>query len=601
MGLAGWITIATILLIVAALMSNRIPPDMAMLGGLTILMVAGVVPPAEAVSGFAQRAVVMIGAVYVIAAGLTETGATDVIVRRLLGRPRSLTAAQLRMMVPVAVMSAFMNTTAVVAMYIPLIHAWSRRLKLSPSKLFIPLSYAAILGGTCTLIGTSSNITITGLYSAYLGSHPAMVAEHGLSEAAFWWVSIVGVPSTLIGILYLSGVSRWLLPERKGASAETLAERQYKVEMLVEAGSPVIGQNISEAGLRHLPGLYLVEIEREGNVLSAVGPLERIQQGDHLVFVGIVESVRDLSRIKGLVPSTASGELSRQHAKNTLVEAVVSPASPLIGRTVRGSRFRTTYSAAVIAVHRSGHFIEAKIGDIRLQPGDTLLLETQSAFVEAYRNSSDFYLISEVPDARAVRHDRTWLALGILGLFVFLLVFTGLDRMVSALVCAGLMVLTRCCRGSVARKSINWQVLIVIGAAIGIGRSMEITGVAAWIAGGILDLAESFGPHGVLVAVYLLTSLFAQLVSNNGAAVLMFPVAMSLAHTMGLSPIPFLVCLMSAAACSFMTPIAYQTNLMVYGPGGYRFLDYTRIGLPLTLAVCAVATWLAPLFFPFIP
>lgn len=601
MTLAAWITVAAILLVVVALMSNRVSPDLAMLGGLTVLLVAGVVPPAEAVSGFAERAVVMIAAIYVVAAGLTETGATEMLVRRLLGRPQTMATAQIRMMGPVAFMSAFLNTTAVVAMYIPLVKSWAKRLRISPSRLFIPLSFSAILGGTCTLIGTSSNITITGLYVDFLESHGSLAQTFSLAQPAFWHVAVVGIPATLLGLGYLLVVGRRLLPERLPPDSTMLEGREYKVEMMVEASSPIVGQSITNAGLRHLPGLYLSQIQRGDDVLPAVAPEERLQAGDILVFVGVVDSVRDLRRVRGLVPVTGVRPLPLGGRQGALAEAVVSPLSPLAGQKVRESRFRTLYNAVILAVHRRGEWVPGKIGDIRLQPGDTLLLDTHSGFVSAYRSRADFYMVTEVPESRNVRHDRAWLALAIVGLLVALLSLSPLDGMVSALLCAALMVLTRCVTWTVARKNIQWQVLIVIGAAIGIGRTMEHTGLAAVAAEGILRAVQDFGPYAMLVVVYLSTSLLAQLVSNNGAAVLMFPVAMSVARQAGVSPLPFVICLMPAAACSFITPIAYQTNLMVYGPGGYRFLDYTRIGLPLTLMVCAVSTTIAPLVFPFTP
>lgn len=597
-----WFIIGTIVLVVLALLSNRISPDVAMMGGLTLIMLFGVVPPATAVSGFAERAVIMIGAIYIVAIGLTETGAIEMIAQKVLGRPQSIIAAQLRMMFPVAIMSAFMNTTAVVAMYMPIISDWSRKLRLSSSKMLMPLSFAAILGGTCTLIGTSSNITITSLYTTYLVDNPALKQSLNLGDPEFWWIATIGVPSTLLGMLYIIMASKALLPDRRSATEVTLADRQYNVQMMVEPNSPIVGKTIEEAGLRHLPGLYLAEIERDGDILPAVGPDERILGNDLLVFVGIVESVIDLRKIRGLVPATDQvKKIMGGRRQKTLVEAVVAPSSPLVGKTVRKSHFRTKYNAAIVAVHRNQHRVARKIGDIVLQTGDTLLLETHTGFLNAHRNSSDFYLVSKVEGSREIRHERAWLALAIMALLIIMLALTPIDRMVSALLCAGLMVGTRCCTGTVARESINWQVLIVIGAAIGIGRAMEHTKTAELIANNIVALCNNFnfGPQGLLVVIYLLTSLFAQLVSNNGAAVLMFPIAMAVAAAKGVSPVPFLICLMSASACSFITPIAYQTNLMVYGPGGYKYTDFTRFGAPLTVLVCAISTILAPIIFPF--
>lgn len=611
MTIEAWITIGTILLVIIALMSNRISPDVAMMGGLTLLLlIDGLLPgltivdPATAMSGFAERAVIMIGAIYVVAAGLTETGAVKMIANWVLGSPKSLAGAQVRMMVPVAIMSAFMNTTAVVAMYLRIIADWSRKQGFSAAKLYMPLSFAAILGGTCTLIGTSSNITISGLYSSYIRDpeNQALVQQWSLSEPAFWWIAVIGVPSAVIGIVYIVIGSRWLLADRQTGQTESSTGRQYRVEMRVQPDSPVVGRTIEEAGLRHLPGLYLADIDRGGHILPAVGPDERLRGNDILNFVGVVGSVVDLRKIRGLEPATdQTSKVRSGRRQKTLVEAVVSSRSPLVGRTVRENQFRTRYNAAIIAVHRHGQLIERKIGDIRLRAGDTLLLETHAGFVSAYRDSAHFYLISQVEDAREIRHERAWLSIAILVLLVVLLIVGTLDRMVVALVCAGLMVGTRCCTGTIARNSVNWQVLVVIGAAIGIGRAVTNTGAAAQVADTILGLCDGLPDRGFLIVLYLLTSAFAQMVSNNGAAVLMFPIAMAMATSLGVNPEPFLLCLMSASACSFITPIAYQTNLMVYGPGGYRFLDYTRFGLPLLIIVCVLSAVIAPLVFPFHP
>jgi len=622
----AWYTLGVVGLLIAALVSNRVGPDTAMIGALTLLMVAGIIDPRSALIGFAHPAVLMVAALFVVATGLGETGAMTMVAQRLLGRPRTLAGAQARMMAPVAAMSAVMNNTPIVAMYLPIINDWARKLKISPSKLFMPLSYAAILGGTCTLIGTSSNIAINNLYVEYAtNNRQALGDAFGLDVPSptkqFWWISVVGIPSAVAGIGYILLASRWLLPERKPPFEQAIGERQYTVEMLVEPKGPIVGRSIEDAGLRQLPGLYLSEIDRGGNVLPAVGPDQVLEAGDRLVFVGVVESVVDLLKIRGLTPATDQvSKVESDRRERTVVEAVVSHNSPLIRRSVRQNQFRTRYNAAIIAVHRNGQRVAGKIGDIVLQPGDTLLLSTHAGFIPAYRNSPHFYLVSSVPNAREIRHERAGLALAIMGLLVLLLTVplakvialvnatlgttlpeVAVQPIVAAFLGATLMVFTRCCTGTTARNSINWQVLIVIGSALGIGQAMQQTGVAEHIARAMLDLVGGLGPTGMLMVLFLLTSLFAQVITNNGSAVLMFPIAMATARDLGVSPEPLVVSLMVAAGCSFMTPIAYQTNLMVFGPGGYRFGDYLRLGVPLTLLVAVICTFLAPLAFPFHP
>jgi di/tricarboxylate transporter len=615
----AWYAVGTIVIVILALASNRVNVDTAMVGGLMLLLVGhaalpgDILPVEEGIRGFAHPAIIMIGALFVVAAGLQETGGMELVARRLLGRPKTIAGAQLRLMAPVALMSAFMNNTPIVAMYVPIVADWARKLRISPSKLFLPLSFAAILGGKITLIGTASNIVVMEQYVKELparlaaeaaGEAPAWLSTLGVdplsSSRQFWGVAGLGIATTIVGILIILLLSKWLLPARKPSEEKPLDSRRYQVELEVRGDSPIIGKSIEEAGLRQLPGLYLTQIEREGVILPAVAPDEIIHARDVLAFAGILESVVDLRKIKGLVPATDQVEkidAERQH--RTLVEAVVSRNSPLMGKSVRASRFRTKYNAAIIAVHRNGEEIQAKIGDIVLQPGDTLLLDTHSGFVTAFRNSDAFYLVSDVSGSQPIRHERAWVALAILGLVVIMLTITRVPPVTAALAGAGLMVLTRCVGGTAARSAINWQVLLVIGSAIGMGAALEHTGAADDIVHGLLAVCRGFGPHAMLFVVFALATLFAQLITNNGAAVLFFPIAMATARDLGVRPEPFVFTLMIAAGSTYLSPVSYQTNLLVYGPGGYRFLDYARLGLPLTVVLALVCTALAPLLYPF--
>jgi len=622
-----WYTLGVIALLVGALVSNRVGTDTAMLGALTLLMVAGIIEPARAVAGFADPSVLTIAALFVVACGLSETGATTAIAQRLLGRPKGEIGARFRLMVPVAAMSAFMNNTPLVAMYLPIVSDWARKLRLSPSRLYMPLSFAAIMGGACTLIGTSTNIAVNQLYINYFTENSERLADaFGLelpsAPKQFWWIAVVGLPAAVVGIVFVAVGGKWLLPQRIAPDSGEVERRRYTVEMTVDPGSPIVGKSIEQAGLRHLPGLFLTEIERDGNLLQAVGPEEILGAGDLLIFVGVVDSVADLLKIRGLSPATNQVKKVRtdRHTR-TLVEAVVSASSPLVRRTVRESQFRTRYNAAIIAVHRGGERVEGKVGDIVLQPGDTLLLSTHAGFLPAYRNSDHFYLVSSVEGGREVFHERAGLALAIMGLLIALMTMPsaqafgalnerfgwdlparGIAPLTAAFLCATLMVWTRCCTGTTARRSINWQVLMVIGAAIGVGRAMDASGAAKAIADWIFAATGNLGPQGLLFVFSLLTAVLCQLVTNKGAAVLMFPIAMALAAETGrggVSPEPFVVTLMATAASSYMTPVGFVTNLMVCGPGGYRFTDYLRLGVPLTLLVAALCALLAPLAFPF--
>lgn len=585
----AWFTLGTLGVIFGLMAGTNIGPDVIMCGGVTLLLTFGVITPQEALSGLANDGMVTIGVLFIVAAGLRETGGMHRLAQRLLGRPGSIPAAQIRLMAPVAFLSAFMNNTPLVAMLLPVVSDWARQCRISASKLMIPLSYATILGGTCTLIGTSTNLVVSGLLRT-------TTDLPGLRMFDLAWV---GVPCTLIGLAYMLLSSRWLLPERRPALSLQDDPREYTVEMRVEAGSPLVGQSIEQAGLRHLPGTYVMEIARNGQVLAAVAPQEALRADDQLVFVGVVDSVVDLRRFRGLVPATNQVfKLGCPRGQRCLIEAVVSDTCPLVGKTIRDGRFRNVYNAVVIAVARNGTRLRQKIGDIALRAGDTLLLEAHPAFVEQQRNSRDFFLISQVEDSAPPRHERAWIAISLLVGMVAVVALGWLSMLNAAMLAAGGMLLSGCCSTSVARRSVNWQVLLVIAAAFGVERALYKTGTAAWLAQTLFEVAGS-NPWLALAALYGVTLLLTELLSNNAAAALMFPIAIATAGTLHANPMPFLIALTIAASCGFATPLGYQTHLMVYGPGGYRFRDYVRIGVPLDLLMGLVAILLIPFLWPF--
>ena len=602
-----WITIAVLGLLVGFLLFTRVGTDVAVIGSLVLFMLFGIISTNEAVLGFVKDGPLMIAGLFVVAAGMRETGAIERLARGLLGRPRSLKGAQARLMAPVGVLSGIMNTTPIVAMYLPIVSDWARRIRQSPSKLYMPLSFAAILGGQLTLVGTASNLVVMTEYVPWIAT-PAADWARNLgssplsSEAEFWGVAASGVPACVFGMIFIVLCSRWLLPDRIKVRDVAEDARRYQVVMRVEPGSPIVGSTIEAAGLRSLPGLYLFGIEREENILHAVGAGEVLRADDRLMFAGILESVVDLRRIRGLVP--ADGDSGLDPNRRVLVEAVVSPEAPFIGSTVREARFRSTYGAAIIGAFRSGERLSGKIGDLRLQPGDTLLLDAGFQFTPTHRDSREFYLVSTVNGTQAVKHERAWIAASILALMVIGLMTadgTGLSRVLVVWIAALAMVGTRCVNGSRARSSINWQVLLTIGGAIGIGAAVKASGLSDVAASLFLDLVRTFGdsPRLVLFATIIATSLLAQLVTNYASATIMFTVAMASAEMLGLRPEPFVFALMAGAGCNFLTPLSYQTNLMVCGPGGYRFTDFARLGIPLLLIVSITATALIPLFFPF--
>ena len=590
MSLDAWISLLVTLGCLVTLATTQIGTDMVMVAGLTVLMLARVIAPAEALDGFANESLLSIGALYVVAAGLRETGALNLVVGRIFGRPKSATSAQARMMLPVAFMGAFMNSTPLVAAFLPYVSDWARQCRISPSKLMIPLSYAAIFGGTCTLIGTSTNLVVNGM----------LTGQAHLPGMGFFQLAWIGVPCALLGLAYVLYVGRLLLPERIPVFAQVQDAREYTVEMMVAPGGPLAGQTVQAAGLRHLPGLYLIEIERGGELIPAAGPDEVLRGGDRLVFAGVTESVVDLQRINGLTPATDQVfKLSSPRTARTLIEAVVAPSSPMIGKTIREGQFRTVYKAVVIAVARNGKRIEGKIGDIELRAGDTLLLETDREFPARHRNSRDFLLLHSLEGAVVLRHERAYLAWAILLALVLVKGFNLMPLSTAAFCAAGLMIATRCITGTAARRSMNFEVLIAIGASFGIGKALEASGAATNIAHGLLSLAHD-DPFWLLTAIYGGTMLLTEVVTHNAAAVIVFPIALATTRSLGLDFTPFVMAITMAASASFATPIGYATNLMVYGPGGYRFSDFLRFGVPLNLMMWVVTVSIIPHIWPLV-
>ncbi len=588
----AWATVGIILLILGLLISNRISTDVLIVGGVTLLVLLGILSPKDAVAGMSNEGMLTVAVLYVVIAGLQETGGVTWLGQRLLGRPKTVLAAQARMMLPVAGFSAFMNNTPLVAMLIPAVTEWCKQYRLSASKLMIPLSYAAIFGGTCTLIGTSTNLVVSGLWIETFPDRDPI---------GMFQIAKLGVPCTIVGIAYVLIFSRWLLPDRKPPLSPQDDPRAYTVEMTVDPNGPLIGKTIEEAGLRQLTGLFLAEIERQGQAIPAVGPQQNLLPGDRLIFVGVVDSIVDLHRVRGLTPASDQVfKLDAPRSQRCLIEAVVSDSCGIVGKTIRDGHFRTVYNAVVIAVARNGERIKKKIGDIVVRAGDTLLLEAHPNFAEQQRNNRDFYLVSKIANSNPPRHEKALLAVLILASMIGAITFFGVSTLVAAMTAAGAMIIARCVPGHVARKSVDWQVLIVIAAAFALGRALDITGAANTIAHWLISLASD-NPWTALIIIYGVTMLFTEFITNNAAAVLVFPIAYAISQELKVDFTPFAMSIMMAASASFSTPIGYQTNLMVLGPGGYKFTDYFRIGIPLNLIMWAITSTLAPLIWPFHP
>ncbi len=586
----AWIVLATVAVVFIFLIFSRFSPEIILLSGLAVLLILGgeTFTVADGLIGFSDEGMLAIGVLFMVAAAIRETGGVWYLVNMLLGRPKSTLAAQSRIMFPVMSISGFMNNTPLVAVLLPVVNDWAKKLNMPVSKLLIPLSYSAILGGLCTIIGTSTNLIVA----------KRIQAETGYS-LGFFEISAVGLPIALFGVGFILLTSKWLLPDRTPAMAPSSDLREYVLEMKVDPASPLVGKSIEQAGLRHLDGVYLMEIDREGEIIPAVKPKEKLQADDHLIFVGIVNSVVDLHKIPGLKPATDQlFKLNAPPTDRVLVEAVVSHTSPLVGKSVREGRFRTKYEAVVIAVARHGERINKKIGDIVLQAGDTLLIEGLPSFLERHRDSRDFYLVSRIEGYTPPRFDKAWLSLLILIVMVLFIAVAKVNILLAALIAAGAMFVTGCCSLETARRSLDGRVLLSIAAALGIGNAMKESGAAEAVVNAVFSLGIE-NPLVALAMLYFVTMVASEFLTNNAAAVLMFPFVVPTAQMVGADYLPFAIGVMIASSAAFATPIGYQTNLMVFGPGGYRFSDFIRIGLPLDLTVWASAMIIIPYAFPF--
>ena len=595
----AWLALGTAVGLLVSLALRVGPTDLLAIAFLSVLVLAQDItkspklPDVElAVSGFGNTGLLTIGFLFAVVAGLELTGGTRLATGWFLDRAKTFREAQLRILIPVAAISGFLNNTPVVVALMPVVDDLCKRLKVSASRLLLPLSYAAILGGMCTVIGTSTNLIVREEY----------LSKNAGTTLGFFDPAAAGIPATIAGLIYLLIFSTKRLPERRPAVSASDDPKKYTVEMQIDPTGPLVGKTIEEAGLRSLPGLYVAEIQRDDRVIPAK-PSERLQGDDALILVGALDSVVDLRKVRGLrAPDDQARKLELPEWQRTLVEAVVSPRCSMLGKSIRAGRFRSTYNAAVVAVARGDRRLEGKIGDVRLESGDVLLLEASPSFLVRARELRDFYLVSQVADDRVRRHDRGWLAIAIMLGMVTVAALNLVSILTAAMAAAMAMILFRCCTASEARRSVDWSILLVIGATIGIGEAMDKSGAATFLAEGLVGAAKT--PLLTLALVYLVTMLCTELITNTAAGLLMLKVALKAAMALqvahpGLSEKPFVIAVMIAASASFLTPFGYQTNLMVYTLGGYRVGDYLRFGLPLTLIVFAVSMVMIPLVFPF--
>ena len=590
MSFEAWITLGVIVCVVGVLAREMVQPAAAVLGGVIVLLLLGVVTPAQAFSGFSSEAPIVIAALLVLGRAVEVSGLLQPIVGAVFGGVRNLHALTARLVLPVLGVSAFLNNTTIVAMAAPSVIQLSRQRRIAASRFLIPLSYAALLGGVITTIGTSANLTISGL-----------LVKQGLPALSLFEITPVGLPVALAGALVIIVLAPRLLPDRADTRPEFVeGGRDFTVSMRVVDRGVLDGVTVERGGLRSLRGVFLVEIERPDAQIAPVQPSEILRGGDLLTFVGRVDDIVDLQRMRGLVSAEAQ-HLDRLGAASQVFYEVVVGTSDLIGKTLKEVGFRGRYSAAVLAIHRQGRSLDAKLGEVRLRMGDTLLVLADRDFRERWRDSRDFLVISPLGGIPPTTRTKAPLVAAI-GIAFVVLTGTGILPLLNgALLAAVVLVATRAIDVNQARRAIDLNLIVLIAASFGLGAAVQSSGLAQVIADVLLKVFSPFGPVGALAGILIATIALTEVITHNAAAVLLFPVAVATAASLGLQPLPFVLAVLFGASLSFLTPVGYQTNVMVYGLGNYRFLDFPRLGVPLIAVVGTIVLTLLPVFFPFQP
>ncbi len=577
MGWQAWLTLVVVIAMFIAMVRGLAHPAVAILSAVIALLVAGVIDARQAFSGFSNAAPITVAALYVLARAVEDTGILRPLVAAALGEGRGERVSLLRLCFPSAAASAFLNNTPIVAMLMQPVSEWAEARGISPSRFLMPLSFGVILGGVVTTIGTSTNLVVSGL-----------LENAGQAPLGLFEITHVGLPMAVVGILLVAITAPLLLPVRSTPRRDLRsAERDFVVRMVVDPAGPIAGKTVEAAGLRHLEGVFLVEIERGGDPIAPVAPTTVLHVGDNLLFVGQARLILDLRNRAGLVSAETPHLEELETPEHRFFEAVVGANSSLLGRTPKQVGFRGRYQAAIVGVHREGQPVVAKLGEVRLRLGDTLLLLADSSFRERWRDRPDFLVITPLDGGAApspvARGKALWVAA--IGIGVVVLAGSGLLPILQAsLIGAVLLVATGTISARTARDAVEIDVLVVIAASFGLGAAIEASGLAASLGRAIVEVFSGLGWRFVLFGIVAATVLLTEFISNNAAAALMFPIAMATANQVGADPRAFAIAVAISASNSFLTPIGYQTNTMVYGPGGYRFSDYVRLGAPLTIA-----------------
>ena len=588
--LYAWITIVTVLSMFTVLLFTKLRADLVFLGAIAILFVTGVLDAKEAFSGFSSTSVVIIGVLFVVVAGLTHTGVLQWIVKHLLGQPTSYSKAVVRLMLPVAALSSFLSNTTVVALFVGIVKMWSKKLNISPSKLLIPLSYASGMGGVCTLIGTPPNLIISGLYADNTGTPMNVLAT-----------TIPGLFCLFVGVLSIIAM-RKLLPDRKAPEAAFEATSDYTVELLVPSDNMHIGETIEEAGLADVRGGSLIEMMHYDNrvLMSPVPSDELLMGGDRLIFAGQIDEILDLKKSHGFVNADhhifTMDEVGKDRQLRT---AYVTFGSSLINKAIGGSTFEKDNNMILVAVARRGKRIDESPRKVVLQAGDTLLFECPTnvnIHTERLASQLQFFDSAQVPNIGK----KTLISTTIMIAMVVLSALNVLPLLQCAFLAAIAMLLFKCCNVDQAMKAINWEILMVFAGSVVLGIAIQKTGIAERLAFGILDVCGT-NPIVVMMAICMVGTFITEFISNTAAGAMFYPIMYEAAEKLGYDPYPFLIALMVSVSSSFATPIGSPTHMLVYGPGGYRFSDFMRIGLLMNFIILFANIFIVNIIYPLTP
>ncbi|MDE0170202.1 MAG: SLC13 family permease [bacterium] len=584
----GILVVVILVGIVALFVSEKYPLDIVAMLGLGVLLVLGLVTLQEGLSGFSNPATLTVACMFVLGAGLQKTGATATVGRLMVRYSRNHYTALVVIMVTVTIMSAFVNNTAAVAVFIPLVTILADRRRISASKLLIPLSYASQFGGVCTLIGTSTNLLVSSISD-----------QAGYGSFSMFEFSRMGLILFVAGVAYFLVFGRWLLPDRQRRElAATYQLGDYVTELRVRSNSPLVGKSVLESRLGEEHDITVLRVLDAGE--EGWAPLRRVIRPDDVLLVH--GSLPDLIRLRGTMGLRIDADFTlRDETLQTedlrLVQALVSPGSALTGRTLKEVDFRNRYKALVLAMQRKGETFNDKLSSIKLDMGDALLIQAHETVIRDLRSSSDFIVLNEVPGSALRR--KAPLVIGILLAVVGLAAFDVLPILVAALLGCVALVMTRVLRPEEVYHAINWQVIFLLAGVLPLGIAMHTSGAAGFMAEHAVGLVGDLGPVAVLAAIYLLAALMTETMSNAAAAVLLAPIAISTAEQIGVDPRPFLMAITFAASTGFSTPVGYQTNTMIYNPGGYRYTDFLRAGMPLNILFCILSVIFIPRLWAF--